>query len=116
MMIYFAVWLSIVPTLGLDACYSGMSCFAGQQGGTFEGQPSPPAQQTQDLPNYKIPIWKEQLYDSGNNESFAEMISVLNEGGPRSVLIAYHGCKIVNVLSHYKREVITASASERQSL
>ncbi len=107
MIIIFVLLASLIPTFGVDVCYPGMSCYAHEHTNHVEESTKTPAVETKppQFPNYMIPVWKDRMYDAGNNESYMEMISVLNEGGPRSVLIAYHGCKIVNILSHYKREV-----------
>ncbi len=101
--------LLLMTTLQLsnsDTCYPGMSCFNKHQASSNSEDLASdlPAKTKSSGPNYMIPVWKERLYDAANNESYTELVSVLNEGGPHSVLIAYQGCKIVNVLSHHKRE------------
>jgi hypothetical protein len=45
------------------------------------------------------------MYDAATNQSYSEMVGILNATGPESVLIAYHGFKLVNYLSNNKREV-----------
>ncbi len=81
------------------ACYPGMPCY------NVESETKSPQVTKLKLPNYMIPIWKQRLYDTGNNGSYAELVSTFDEGGPESVLVAYQGCKIINVLSNHKREV-----------
>ena len=98
--------LFMVQTHCSNVCYPGMPCYAPQNTASSEALPKPNTLEPKNnKPNYMIPVWKEKLYEAGNNESYQKLIDVLNEGGPHSVLVAYQGCRIINVLSHYKREV-----------
>jgi hypothetical protein len=45
------------------------------------------------------------MYLYGNDRNFTEMLDIFKDQAPCSVVVAYHGCKLVGYLSGHDKEV-----------